>query len=528
MCGVPAVPLRDLGPDIELLLDGLDEVRTKSSRRLLLDDAIDLARSFTRVVVTARSHLVDELLERHEDKLTIRHVAEPRWRQIKTYVHAFFKLRSEGRPGVDGLRREEDVLRHLRERSDLGALARSPLLLTFLVTLRDLGHSLPDQRTQLYHDLAELLMSRWRSRRTMGSNLGRRFSRAEALRVLAPLGWWLVARGGGAVGEQELLGELARIEGAREPDHQAALEVAEARMEQLKSDTALLRHDGRWSFLHPTMAEYFAALEVSRSTERLATLCESPFDASLREVVVFALGHLTDIEPRDAEARRLMGSLYARSKRRGRYDAKVPTLLAAVISEVQGLPKTFLEKYSDRVLSILLLNKLSWWAAREAEASLPLLLDRAMRDSTARPTLQRVLARWFAIPKASYQWNHFVRRELKSVRVGAAHNWIEFNRSLILLNLSSSLSSLDISPIPLLKELLNTDQKLIRVSIWIQWVLDADGDARERRTRVARHREATLNGDCERRCGTDRVAKAEDRVGGDWSEWFFAMGIGSA
>jgi hypothetical protein len=178
-------------------------------------------------------------------------------------------------------------------------------------------------------------------------------SRGEALRVLGPLAWRVVERGGGSLPESDLLAELSTIERVRGTQEHACAEAAAARLRQLGADTALLRHDdGRWAFAHLSIAEYLAAEQACRDPKRRADLLQRAFEPTWREVVRFAAALLLDVESRDEEARAFFGELLRRSRRPGRYDAKIPSLLADVLADCKNEPDDVAAAIAKRVVDV--------------------------------------------------------------------------------------------------------------------------------------------------------------------------------
>ena len=368
--GEARLPLRDHPEDVVLLLDGLDEIPERVVRRRVLDEVVEWStkHGLEQVLLTSRSYLSPEL-ERVRSRLDVRTLRPANRDDIQGFLRAFAELRG----------REQDPTRlveRITQDRSLTELARNPLLLVFLAVLDDVDRDLPGQRTVLYRDLTELLISRWQPRRNPGTAHRRRLKRGDAIRVLGPLGWWMVSRGGQPASEAELLSELTRIEQKREPDPELARTQAADRLAQLKEETALLFHDGRYAFAHLSFAEYFAGVEAARDPDRRKVLEADPYSPDWREVVRFTLVLLTDIECRDAEARSLAKALIARSKRPGRYDSKIPKLLSDIALEGPSLPSDLQEAMVERNTRISLLNSLVEDEARKArEALVEVALD---------------------------------------------------------------------------------------------------------------------------------------------------------
>jgi len=362
--GMDRLPLREHPSAVVLLLDGLDEIPDRTVRRRVLDEIIAWPgkHGLERVLLTSRSYLSPEL-ERVRSRLDVRSLRAATDQDIEDFLRAFARLRGRGRDPAD-------LIERIGNDRALAELARNPLLLVFLAVLDDVDRDLPSQRTVLYRDLTELLISRWQPRRNPGAPNHRRLKRGDAIRVLGPLGWWMVSRGGQPATEPELLQELTRIEQRREPDPALAARQAADRLAQLKEETALLFHDGRYAFAHLSFAEYFAGVEAARDPARRQVLQADPYSPDWREVVRFTLVLLTDIECRDAEARQLAQAIIDRSRRPGRYDSKIPKLLSDLAMEGPSLPSDLRQAMVERNVTISMTNALVEDEAREAREAL--------------------------------------------------------------------------------------------------------------------------------------------------------------
>jgi hypothetical protein len=334
-----------------LLLDGLDELPNPDVRREVLAeiDALLADGRVGGVVVTGRSFLVDEL-GRHAQRLQLAFTRPPQSEQIEAFVRTFVRLRR----GVDI--HATELIERIERDSDLRALARTPLMLAFMVILDELEGRLPDRRIEIYYRLGEMLVDRWTRARSIGMAASRRErpTRADAMRVLGPLAWWTLERGGGAVPEPALLQEIERIEARRETAD-VAHRRAVALLDLLRSDTALLvpRPGGDWSFVHQSIAEYFAGVEVERDARRWAQLLADPYRPEWREIVLFCAGQLGVIDGRMEPLDRLIDAILAKARRRGRYDAKYPSLLMGLLTESPGLSRRQIDLLVTRLLTLV-------------------------------------------------------------------------------------------------------------------------------------------------------------------------------
>lgn len=358
-----------------LLLDGLDELPNPDVRREVLAELDSLLTDgrIGGVVVTGRSFLVDEL-GRHAQRLELAFTRPPQPIQIEAFVRTFVRLRR----GVD-IHATELITRIERD-PDLRSLAHTPLMLAFMVILDELEGRLPDRRIEIYYRLGEMLVDRWTRARSIGAATSRRErpTRADAMRVLGPLAWWTLERGGGAVPEAALLQEIERIEARRETADEAHRRAV-ALLDLLRSDTALLvpRPGGDWSFVHQSIAEYFAGVEVERDPRRWAELLADPYRPEWREVVLFCAGQLGVIDGRMEPLDRLIDAILAKARRLCPYDAKSPSLLMGLLTELPGLSRRQIDQLVARLLTIVFEMAFSYEAAFQVQKGFVALLKDA-------------------------------------------------------------------------------------------------------------------------------------------------------
>lgn len=391
--------------EVLLLLDGLDEIRDAHARLSVLGEMSGLLRKgrIGGAVITGRSFLVDEL--RQDDiALRVASTRAPTQEEIRGFLTKFVELRR----GDKG--KAEDLVWRVENDPDLHALARTPLVLAFMAILDELEGRLPDRRIEIYYRLGEMLVDRWTRSRSIGSAASRRErpTRADALRVLGPLAWWAVEKGGGAIPEAELSQEIERIEARREAPEEAA-QRAIALLDLLRSDTALLvpQAGRRWSFVHSSIGEYFAAVEVERDRKRWRALLIDPYRSEWREIVLFCAGQLGVIDGRNESLDELLAAILAKSRRKGRYDAKSPSLLIGLLKESPGLSRRQIDQLIDRLLELILLMAYSPDAAYQAQDEcLQLLLEDAHGPIVDR--LRESLQQWFHHHEDRIQWHRLM------------------------------------------------------------------------------------------------------------------------
>ncbi len=410
---------RHLG-ELLVLFDGVDEVRDSEVRRDVLAEVhrfVARARP-TGCVVTGRSLLVDEMGVGDLRRFDVRYCLPPGDEQIQEYLKAFLRHRT-GPDAATRVTSECDseaaaLWGTIGSDVELRSLARTPLLLVFLLLLYTLEGRLPDRRTLLYYRLAQLLIDRWSRARSLArlrvEGTRRRETTGDAQRVLGPLAWWVLERSSGTVGHEELERELVRIQRRRGDEAPAAQRRARALLRLLEEDTALLVPHGRrrWSFVHPTVAEYFAGVELARSRARWKGLVErDPYEPDLREVVVFSVGQLTHVQADDERLDAAVSELLARSIRRGRYDARYPSLLAGVLREEPALSARLEQELVERLMRFWFWHAFGEYAARQVqEEAVSTLWDCVSRS--CRGSLSAALSDWFLPTPQRVRWDRLV------------------------------------------------------------------------------------------------------------------------
>lgn len=362
-------PGLELGPHLPrmvLLLDGLDEVPTVVDRRYLVDQALALRQAHRGLVVVlaGRDHVVDDLLAEQRRRVRVVELRRLDAGQGRTLVQALLRARRGLSPDQPLPEDAQRLWRQVVGSEDFRRFGGNPLLLSFLAVVADMGRGLPSQRVELYNDLVEMLIVSWQ--RVRSGQAGRRLNRADVLRVVAPLAWRLVERGVGGLTEAELLDFLAGLE-QREPDVDRAREAARQRLDRLREDSALLcAADGLWRFHHASIAEFLAARAALQAPALREALAADPYEPRRAQVLAFTLALSCDLEPRDDVALPLLHALDDKARRRGRYDAKIPRILALCLEEARSMPGALRQRLAGHALRVAFVQKLA--AGQRVEA----------------------------------------------------------------------------------------------------------------------------------------------------------------
>lgn len=409
-----AAAIRGHFSEVALLWDGLDEVVDPRERLAVLREvkALHARQALPMSILTGRSLLVDEIRAEDARGLHVQFVRGPTDDEVDGYIA---RLLSAWSPELSDRERDDtrhELVQRVQDDPALGALSRTPMLLFFLVLLSQVDGRLPDQRTALYARLAEVLVERWaRARSLSRARTGAR-SRStrpgDAWRVLGPLAFTLLESGGIRLHRDQLYGELVRISVARGEDTLEAESRARSLLALLQQETALLlpHGDGQWSFVHPTVAEYFAGVELSRDSDRRSSFLEEPFKSDKHEILVFCVGQL-GLRADDERLTELVDSLVDRSRSRGRYTSSHPALFAAILREEPGLDRRVERRVIDRLMEF-------WWVRsfwpypglRVRSEARDLLWEGVDRDYG--PLLREQLERRF-LPEPSWvRWDRLV------------------------------------------------------------------------------------------------------------------------
>ncbi len=150
-----------------LLLDGLDEVAEPSLRVGVARAVVKLAEAGGRVVVTCRVRSFDQAVAAPfapwPPPVTLAPFALG---QMRHFVAGWYaRSADQGVIAADeAARRVTELTDRLAHLSSLRDLGQTPLLLTMITLLHFYEGKLPEDRADLYEDLVELWLNRWRVR----------------------------------------------------------------------------------------------------------------------------------------------------------------------------------------------------------------------------------------------------------------------------------------------------------------------------------------------------------------------------
>ena len=179
--------------------------------------------------------------------------------QSRRFIQCWYlqnEIVSSGLKETDAVRRRaqeeaEDLLRRLGENPNLYDLSVNPLLLTMLCMVHRYHGALPGSRSQLYGEISQVLLERWRQARGVTDTDGLRGE--QKLSVLRPLAETYMLAGRRELEEREILPRIAQ-------DLQA-VGYTKAPLEFLRaiqsgSGLLLEKEAGVWAWAHKTFQEY--------------------------------------------------------------------------------------------------------------------------------------------------------------------------------------------------------------------------------------------------------------------------------
>lgn len=246
-----------------LLFDGLDEVASPEARGAV---SVWLERHLTAEASRANLFLATSrpsgYLDAPLERARVLQVEPFSAEQSRRFIQCWYlqnEIVSSGLKETDAVRRraEEaagDLLRRLGENPNLYDLSANPLLLTMLCMVHRYHGALPGSRSQLYAEICQVLLERWRQARGVTDAEGLRGE--QKLSVLRPLAEAYMLAGRREIQDREILplieSHLQAVGYTKEP-----LEFL--RVIQAGSGLLLEKEAGVWAWAHKTFQEYLTA-----------------------------------------------------------------------------------------------------------------------------------------------------------------------------------------------------------------------------------------------------------------------------
>ena len=256
-----------------VLLDGLDEVRSKDYHRVI-KELRDFSEQFwqNQFVITCRIAAWEYIFE----KFTEVEVADFNASQIAVFADKWFK---------DKPVRAETLLQYLDQNPQIKELAASPLLLTLVCLAFEESGDCPSTRSELYKEGIDTLLKKWDSKR--GIQRDRIYQKLSlqhkenllsyiALSTFKQKDYFFKT----SVIEQYIGKYIQNLAKTNPNPDQLQLDSS-AILQSIEAQHGLLieRAKGIYSFSHLTFHEYFAAREIVFDSNAL--------EATLKELVYF-------------------------------------------------------------------------------------------------------------------------------------------------------------------------------------------------------------------------------------------------
>jgi len=243
-----------------VLLDGLDEVADSELRKAVSTWVDRQIKNYPRCrfVLTARPQGYRSAPLQRANVLEVQPFNS---KQVKTFIENWYlanEIMSSGGKDDAGVHQRagkdaKDLLQRLRTSPSLSALTVNPLLLTMIAMVHRYHGALPGSRVELYAEICEVLLGRWRQTRGIQENL----KAAQKLVILRPLAAFMM--------ENKLrnITTADAISVITSPLERVGItgEDANGFLSELQNNTGLLleREAGQWSFAHLTFQEYLTA-----------------------------------------------------------------------------------------------------------------------------------------------------------------------------------------------------------------------------------------------------------------------------
>lgn len=252
-----------------LLLDGLDEAPSDFRPRLTQWLDSQLANEDFRkclFVLTSRpGGYLDAPLERAQVVEVQPFLPE----QSRSFIDGWYlanEIVASGQRDNDAVHRRakegaKDLRRRLDANPDLYALTVNPLLLTMVCMVHRYRGALPGSRSQLYGEICQVLLERWRQAKSINDDL----KGEQKLAILRPLAERYMQRQLRELEETEvraLVEPLLDTIGLRDADRSMRF----LRDIQAGSGLLLEREKGQWSFAHKTFQEFLTAEQWLKNT----------------------------------------------------------------------------------------------------------------------------------------------------------------------------------------------------------------------------------------------------------------------
>ncbi len=256
-----------------VLLDGLDEVKSKDYHRVL-KELRDFSEQFwqNQFVITCRIAAWEYIFE----KFTEVEVADFNASQIAVFADKWFKDKPVS---------AETLLQYLDQNPQIKELAASPLLLTLVCLAFEESGDCPSTRSELYKEGIDTLLKKWDSKRGIQRDrIYQKLSLQHKENLLSYIALTTFKQKDYFFKTsviKQYIGKYIQNLAKTNPDPEQLQLDSSAILQSIEAQHGLLieRAKGIYSFSHLTFHEYFAAREIVFNSNAL--------EATLKELVYF-------------------------------------------------------------------------------------------------------------------------------------------------------------------------------------------------------------------------------------------------
>jgi len=246
-----------------ILLDGLDEVADSASRAKVVEWVERQMRTHPdcRFCITSRPHgYVDNPLS----GVTTLRVEPLKPDKVREFVSNWYlanEVMSHNKEDegvrIEAKREAEKLMARILGSEVLIDLSVNPLLLTMIATVHRFSSKLPERRVELYRQICEVFLGKWRAVRVPLPELD--LTPDQKRFVLESLAFHLMTTQNRVVPAQEAADAIKTALRTVSPNTQTEVFL---RMVEASSGLLLEREQGIYSFAHKTFQEYLAAVYI--------------------------------------------------------------------------------------------------------------------------------------------------------------------------------------------------------------------------------------------------------------------------
>ena len=335
--------------DVLLILDGLDEVSDLDQRRQVMAAIQAFITEYARIPVVLTSRVVGYQFQplTYLPHYTVDALDEP---AIRAFCRAWMVHQySQPTPRVDDPdAAAQELAGAIFNHSHPGvrSLAGNPLLLTILADVYTRSNrTLPSRRVALFEEAARRL---YEQREVQWDAVGVTFISLQ--RALGALATFVHGQSAAGYVEEEDVREALRTVLPRADQVEAVLQAARD-----LSGFLVERGAGVYAFLHRSLQEYFAAVDMAADPHTLLQrLAAHALDPTWREPVLLALGIVGSARHGTAAGRRAaFGAVLAAPDPAAAVLPRGALLLAAATPECERLPEDMLATAAATLLDAL-------------------------------------------------------------------------------------------------------------------------------------------------------------------------------